>query len=86
MKHPLIALTLLAAAPLSAGYHDQPNQYESEDNCYSCNPCCTPQPKKCIDCECYTPAFYDLQCDWGLFLSVDLLYWYARETNLNYAT
>lgn len=50
-----------------------------------CQPCCVPQPKKCIDCECYNPQFYDLQCDWGVFASVDFLYWYARESNLEYA-
>ncbi len=40
---------------------------------------------QCIDCECYTPAFYDLQCDWGFFIDGEFLYWYARETNLSYA-
>lgn len=50
-----------------------------------CKPCCVPQPKKCIDCECYNPQYYDLQCDWGLFASVDFLYWYASESNLEYA-
>lgn len=53
--------------------------------CDSCGSCCEPQPKKCIDCVCYTPAFYDLQCDAGLFVSGDFLYWYARETHLPYA-
>lgn len=50
-----------------------------------CQPCCVPEPKKCIELEAYTPAYYDLQCDWGLFALVDFLYWYARETNLTYA-
>lgn len=50
-----------------------------------CKPCCVPEPKKCIDCECYTPKYYDLQCDMGLFASVDFLYWFARETDLEYA-
>ncbi|MBS0629339.1 MAG: hypothetical protein JSS30_03835 [Verrucomicrobia bacterium] len=50
-----------------------------------CKPCCVPQPKKCIDCECYNPHYYDLQCDWGIFVTADFLYWYARETNLEYA-
>ena len=40
-------------------------------NSCCCTPCCVPQPKKCIDCECYTPQYYDLQCDWGLFLTAD---------------
>ncbi|NGX38837.1 MAG: hypothetical protein KR126chlam1_00152 [Chlamydiae bacterium] len=43
--------------------------------------CCSP----CIDCECYTPAFHQLDCDWGTFIDVEFLYWYARETNLPYA-
>ncbi|MBS0629340.1 MAG: hypothetical protein JSS30_03840 [Verrucomicrobia bacterium] len=48
-----------------------------------CEPCCP--PKKCIDCECYTPAYYDLRCDWGVFATCDFLYWYAAESNLEYA-
>ena len=40
---------------------------------------------KCINCECYTPKYYHLNCDWGLFVTGDFLYWYAKETNLNYA-
>lgn len=55
------------------------------DSCCCTSCCCVPQPKKCIDCECYTPQYYDLQCDWGAFLTVDFLYWYARENNLAYA-
>jgi len=50
-----------------------------------CETCCTPKPQQCIDCECYTPAFYDLQCDCGFFIDGQFLYWYARETNLPYA-
>ncbi len=30
----------------------------------------------------YPPQDYHLQCDWGLFLTVDFLYWYANESNL----
>ncbi|NGX48400.1 MAG: hypothetical protein K1000chlam3_01791, partial [Chlamydiae bacterium] len=33
-----------------------------------------------------TPQYYDLQCDWGAFLTADFLYWYARENNLAYAS
>lgn len=55
------------------------------DECCDPNPCCVPEPKKMICTEAYTPAFYDLQCDWGVFASVDFLYWYAGETNLQYA-
>ncbi|NGX37432.1 MAG: hypothetical protein K1000chlam2_00588 [Chlamydiae bacterium] len=57
--------------------------------CYSSSsyePCCISEPKECIDCECYTPAYYDMQCTCGLSVSVSFLYWYARETNLSYAT
>jgi len=52
------------------------------DPCAQCDPCCAPKPKKYIECECYTPAFYDLQCDWKAFLSGEFLYWYASESNL----
>ncbi len=59
---------------------------EIADNCCP-TPCCPPPcpPKPCINCECYNPQFYDLQCDWGMFVSVDFLYWYARESNLEFA-
>lgn len=56
------------------------------DSCPTeCKPCCIPKPKKCIDCECYNPQVYDLQCDWGLFATADYLCWTARETNLEFA-
>ncbi len=57
----------------------------SYSNSSCCEPCCTPKPPKCIDCECYTPQYYDLQCAWGISLQADFLYWYARETDLAYA-
>ncbi|NGX38917.1 MAG: hypothetical protein KR126chlam1_00233 [Chlamydiae bacterium] len=50
--------------------------------CCECEPCCVPKPKKCIDCECYTPQFYDLQCDFGFYFDVEFLYWYAKEQHL----
>jgi len=94
MKKQLLALSLLATPGLMADYDDagaKANSY-SQGQCGTCcqtpcccKPCCVPQPKKCIDCECYTPAYYDLQCDWGFSLSGDFLYWYARETNLAYS-
>ncbi len=37
------------------------------------------------ECICYTPQYYDLKCDCGLFVSVDFLYWYASESCLSYA-
>jgi len=30
------------------------------------------------------PAYNDLQCDWGITLFGEFLYWYGRETNLPY--
>ncbi len=57
----------------------------NQDCCTPCTPCCVPKPKKCIDCECYVPPFYDLQCDWGMVTYADFLYWYANEGNLSYA-
>jgi len=87
MKTGIFALTLLTSSGLFAGSNNYTQ--ESCSTCCACpctcKPCCVPQPKKCIDCECYTPAYYDLQCDWGAFISVDFLYWYANESNLPYA-
>jgi len=87
MKNPILALTLISSSALFGAYHDTEdfNYNEGENSSTCCSPCCTPQPKKCIDCECYTPKYYDLQCDWGLFVSGEFLYWYARETHLSYA-
>jgi len=70
------ALCLLYASALVA--------QNGDNSC--CKPCCTPEPKKCINCECYTPPFYTPNgCDIGLFATADFLYWYARESHLNYA-
>lgn len=56
------------------------------DSCCSpCAPCCVPQPRPPVCCECYVPSYDDMQCDWDLFLTVDFLYWYADETDLSYA-
>lgn len=88
MKKQLLALSMVTASGLLANA-DTSNQSQQQ-SCYCntccCDPCCCiPKPKKCIDCECYTPAFYDLQCDWGFSFDAEFLYWYARETNLAYA-
>lgn len=93
MKKQLLALTLLATPGLMADNDVGAQQNNCEQTRCSdcrcspcaCEPCCVPKPKKCIDCECYTPAYYDLQCAWGANLSIDFLYWYARETNLSHA-
>lgn len=93
MKQQLIALSLIASSGLLAQEGSRDTQTHNENGYCStcccapccCKPCCVPQPKPCIDCECYTPAFYDLQCDWGASLDIEFLYWYARETNLSYA-
>ncbi len=101
MKKLLISSTLLMSYGLFAGHCDSgcsnsqsccanTSCCESSCGCDStcsprCEPCCTPEPPKCIECECYTPKYYDLQCAWNVFLRGDFLYWYARETNLAYA-
>lgn len=74
------ALIPLSLMTMTSAFADS----EIADNCCP-TPCCVPQPKKCIDCEAYNPQFYDLQCDWGVFVTADFLYWYARETNLEFA-
>ncbi len=88
MKKQLLALSLIATSGLIAQDNNSNMSSQQSSCCNTCNftpCCCVPKPKKCIDCECYTPMFYDLQCDCGFFFSVDFLYWYARETNLTYA-
>lgn len=37
------------------------------------------------NCTCYTPAFYDLQCDLESLFNIECLYWYAKQANLFYA-
>jgi len=78
MKSTLLNLSLLTASGLLSAYDYEPC-------CACCETCCVPEPEPCIDCVCYTPQFYELQCDWGAFVSLDFLYWYARESNLAYA-
>lgn len=86
MKDKIIALTLLAFSGLVAQEPAGSQSYTTQNDCCDpCAPCCVPKPKKCIDCECYVPSYYDLQCDWGASINVDFLYWYASETNLAYA-
>lgn len=86
----LLALSLTVVSGLAAlqGNNDMvaaTNGQRNGDCCSPCTPCCVPKPKKCIDCECYVPSYYDLQCDWGMTTYVDFLYWYANESNLSYA-
>lgn len=67
--------------------------FSEYSNCDFCNNCvceCSScndfeEPKDAIDCICYTPAYYNLQCAFGIFLDIEFLYWYASETNLAYA-
>ncbi len=37
------------------------------------------------NCCCYPPQYYNLQCDCGLYASVDFLYWFSSESHLTYA-
>lgn len=73
MKNTLTMLALSASTALLA------------DACCEPKPCCVPQPRAPICCECYVPSFYDMQCNVGLFVDVEFLYWYANETDLSYA-
>jgi len=89
MKKTLFALSLASSFLTAEEMTSQGPDYNSQGTdcypCEPCGPCCEPKPKKCIDCECYSPPFYDLQCDWGMFATVDFLYWFAKETGLTYA-
>lgn len=84
MNKKLLALSLVAMPCLIAQDSYKNNSSNKKTTGQQAN-YCTSQPKQCIDCECYTPAFYNLQCDCGFFIDVAFLYWYACETNLSYA-
>ena len=83
-----LAFTLMASSAGFAQSNDaQPmRQTQEQHPSDCCRPCCVPQPRDPICCECYVPAWNDMQCDWGLYLTADYLYWYARECGLTYAT
>lgn len=85
MSKALIPLSLMTMGVAFADSEIADNYYSNCCPTDCCKPCCVPQPKKCIDCECYNPQYYDLQCDWGVYVTGDFLYWYAHETNLDYA-
>lgn len=71
MKIPLTLLALSSSAGLLA-----------DSCCEPCKPCCVPQPRAPICCECYVPAFYDMQCATGIYVDAEFLYWYARENDI----
>lgn len=80
--------SLQANSDLTGPVATMKSQNQTDNGCCApCppKPCCVPQPKKCINCECYVPSFYDLQCDWGMTSYVDFLYWYSNEGNMPYA-
>ncbi len=72
----LLALSTACASQIIA---------EQPANDYTSSSCCEPAQKKCIDCECYTPQYYNLQCACDYFIFADFLYWYGKETGLSYA-
>ena len=70
MKKQLLIWSLIATSGLCA---EGSNQLSAS--------CAT----QCIDCECYTPQYYDLQCACGYLIDVEFLYWYGKENNLSTA-
>lgn len=74
MKKQILALGLIAAS----------SQMIAGDCCSPCC-CCVLEPTECVSGVAYTVPFYDLQCDWGVFVDVEFLYFYARETDLAYS-
>ncbi|NGX45010.1 MAG: hypothetical protein K940chlam2_00150 [Chlamydiae bacterium] len=81
-----IAFTLMASsAGFAQGNDAQPmRQVQEQHPSDCCRPCCTPKPRDPVCCECYVPAWNDMQCDWGLYLTADYLYWYARDCDQTY--
>jgi len=89
----LLLLSSLFLAQEAQAHDPSCCQYESMQSCpgsWSCSPCCSEQECCCGEeisqmGETSTLPVYDLCCDCGVFVSVDFLYWYARESNLTYA-
>lgn len=87
MKKQILALSMVATSGLMAQEGPMPDQAHEQnmgDNCNTCGTCCN-NPRPCVDCECYVPQFYNMQCDCGFSLDLEFLYWYGRETGLSYA-
>jgi len=63
--------------------HDEPSHSCCEEECCCSESECLPQES--CDLACYTPSFHNLICDIGIFMHLDFLYWYAKETDLSYA-
>ncbi|HSW72541.1 MAG TPA: Lpg1974 family pore-forming outer membrane protein [Chlamydiales bacterium] len=78
-------ITILSADDGETAYMGRDSQMNQECPQKSCEPCC-PKPTPPICCECYVPSYYDLQCNTGLFIYGDFLYWYAKEDNLSPCT
>jgi hypothetical protein len=91
MKHQWIfvgavtALSSLGFAETLQDDYDAPTyEYEPEPDEYEAEPQYELLALPCIDCQCYSPIYLPLRgCD--AFVSVDFLYWFAREKNLYYA-
>lgn len=88
MKAHLLALSLVASSGLIAEQSDSNHSNSQSTNCSEsyCDPCCCSNPRPCIESEAFTAPFYNLECDWGFNFNAEFLYWYARETNLSYAS
>jgi len=87
MKQSLLALSLIATLPLIAEEQAPSSPpIESQVEEAACEKTCCEPKKCCCPRYGYLPAYYDLECDWGAFITVDFLYWYAKESNLSYAS
>src|SRR5580700_10328975 len=76
MNKILIALCISLVSGVTAN-----SKNAAQDPC--CKEKCCPCPKPPVCCECYVPNYYDLQCDAGVYLYADFLYWYAKEDNIS---
>jgi len=81
MKKSIYLLSLITPFILTAA-EEAPAQVTEE------SPSCPPEETTFCEpiCYGYLRPYYDLECDWGLALSVDFLYWYAKESCLPYVT
>lgn len=84
-KHAWI-FSCLATLPLMAAEPPCPEACSPVPATTCPDPCAPTEVKQCCPCYGYLPAYHDLECDVGAVISVDFLYWFAKESNLSYVS
>lgn len=84
MKIPMLVFGFVA---ISTGLHcdNKDDRAKQCEGCCSPSCCCqSPTPPESVHGTAFTPQWYNMSCNCGVFLTADFLYWYGRETDLSY--